>query len=200
MDIGSLFASEIQYEEELVMGLKLKLKPRDSGQLDTEMHLTLWPSAEKLCSLIPTLIPPTSSILELGAGTGLVGLFTAKTFPGSTVLITDGNTESVDLIQENIEANSLNARSSHFLWGESAGSFDVILGSDVIYDKDFIHPLLRTISLSLNSHGFSILANHTIRFNPLQRLFFEVAARVGLEVETIESNPIYIVRLTLKSN
>lgn len=93
MDLGSLFSSEIQYEDESILGITLKLKPRDSGQLDSAMHLTVWPSADRLCELIPSMIPQNSEILELGAGTGLVGLYTAKLFSSCSVLITDGNEE-----------------------------------------------------------------------------------------------------------
>lgn len=79
------------------------------------------------------------SILELGAGTGVVGL-TLGQF-GATVNLTDREPIVLELLKRNIAANALGAQvSSHRLdWGDSSTyllhqSFDLVIAADVLYE------------------------------------------------------------------
>lgn len=36
-----LFDSEFEYEIETIEDIKIKLKPRDAGQIDSQVHLTV---------------------------------------------------------------------------------------------------------------------------------------------------------------
>lgn len=91
--LGGMF-DDTEYEQETLHGISLKFKPRDCGQLDSCMHLTLWPAAEELILHIPKYITPHISILELGAGSGFVGIHTLKNYP-CTVTITDCEIEVI---------------------------------------------------------------------------------------------------------
>ncbi|XP_070813746.1 protein N-lysine methyltransferase METTL21A [Chaetodon trifascialis] len=90
--------------------------------------------------------------IELGAGTGLVGIVAALL--GAKVTITDRE-PALDFLSTNVEAN-LPPHSqgsvvvSELTWGEGldrypAGGFDVVLGADIVYLEDTFEPLLRTL-------------------------------------------------------
>lgn len=75
-----------------------------------------------------------SSVIELGAGTGVTGLLLARSFPDVRVELTD-LAEVVPLVHKNCSQVE-NATASVLRWGEPvatrAGAYDVIVGSDVI--------------------------------------------------------------------
>lgn len=79
------------------------------------------------------------AVLELGAGTGVVGLTLGRL--GSRVTLTDGEVEVMRLLQRNIQANSLEEKaSSHRLrFGETdhylaEHTYDLIVAADILYD------------------------------------------------------------------
>ncbi|KAF9970936.1 hypothetical protein BGZ73_006200 [Actinomortierella ambigua] len=89
-------------------------------------------------------------ILELGSGTGLVGLYAAKLFTGCTVHITD-QIPMMQIMDANIRLNELQ-QSTHALelnWGEpkpeSAPIPDVILLADCVYHEVAFQPLVQTL-------------------------------------------------------
>lgn len=106
---------------------------------------------------------PTAA-LELGSGTGLLGLFTGKRLaqsnPCSSVTLTDmeesvsrfhSQTQSIELLRANVTLNGLSeaqASCQYLKWGDFAASpllkeasYDLIVGSDIIYSKHVLTPL-----------------------------------------------------------
>ncbi|KAM6038931.1 EEF1A lysine methyltransferase 3 [Theristicus caerulescens] len=90
-------------------------------------------------------------VIELGAGTGIVGILAA--FLGGDVTITD-QPAALDQIRENIGLNFPGAapgrpRARALVWGQDAGAFpggyEVILGSDIFYHPPSFPPLLGTL-------------------------------------------------------
>uniref|UniRef100_UPI0037E82325 protein N-lysine methyltransferase METTL21A n=1 Tax=Semicossyphus pulcher TaxID=241346 RepID=UPI0037E82325 len=90
--------------------------------------------------------------IELGAGTGLVGI--VAVLLGAKVTITDRE-PALDFLSANVKAN-LPPESqgsvvvSELSWGEGlerypAGGFDLVLGADIIYLEDTFVPLLQTL-------------------------------------------------------
>ena len=91
--------------------------------------------------------------LELGSGTGLLGLFTIsrllKDNSDSSIIMTDMEDSSIDLIKENMKLNSLKdteAKVSYLKWGQfdtikEESSFDLIVGSDIIYSSSILECL-----------------------------------------------------------
>nr|XP_020497832.1 protein N-lysine methyltransferase METTL21A [Labrus bergylta]XP_020497835.1 protein N-lysine methyltransferase METTL21A [Labrus bergylta] len=91
-------------------------------------------------------------VIELGAGTGLVGIVAA--LMGAKVTITDRE-PALDFLSANVKANlPPESQESVFVselsWGEGlerypAGGFDLVLGADIIYLEDTFVPLLHTL-------------------------------------------------------
>jgi protein-lysine N-methyltransferase EEF2KMT len=107
------------------------------------------------------------SVLELGAGTGLLSIICAGPLSAAYVLATDGNANIDDNLNRNISLNPHLAKSGNrripleprrLEWGSEArlGSllpakggnvlYDTILGADLTYSPDAIEPLAVTIS------------------------------------------------------
>ncbi|XP_044043308.1 protein N-lysine methyltransferase METTL21A [Siniperca chuatsi] len=90
--------------------------------------------------------------IELGAGTGLVGIVAALL--GAKVTITDRE-PALDFLSANVKANlppdsQGSAVVSELSWGEGlerypAGGFDLVLGADIVYLEDTFVPLLQTL-------------------------------------------------------
>jgi Lysine methyltransferase len=184
--MDGLFDSEIEFEQEVIEGIKLKLKPRDSGQIESQVHLTVWPSAIELCKQSDRFIAQGANVLELGAGTGLLGIYISKNFD-CDVLITDGNYDSVQLIRDNIELNQTKAQAEVLTWGEKGRESNIIVGSDIIYSKPMVLPLVQTIKSTLLHNGTCYLANHFNRFGSLQDLFYTTCSLYNLNVVNLPS-------------
>lgn len=136
-----------------------------SDEIWKSTGLTVWKAAEYLADYIvkhPSLLAPTSKVLELGAGLGLCGLV-AQHLTDQSICITDGDTETLKTLRKNLRANR--SRSNVFcqqlLWGKASsqpfleqhGTFDVILAADVLYAASIIVPLLETIDMLLSETG-----------------------------------------------
>lgn len=122
------------------------------------------------------------SVLELGAGCGLVGLVASQT--ASHVLITDGDLAEVRLIASNAEAYAPNAnvRAAHLAWGaaatrraQEAGTlgcppvFDVVLAAQVVYVPACIPALVETFAACLAPGGEVWLYNEAVSVMSSQR-------------------------------
>ena len=181
-----LFDSEHEFELETIESIEIKLKPRDAGQIDSQVHLTVWPAALEMCRQSHTFMRPGCKVLELGAGTGLLGIYIKKNFD-CDVTITDGNTESVELIQENAERNGASVRAEVLVWGNQGPDCDIIVGSDIVYSKNVIRNLVSTIKQGLGQSGICYIANHFIRFGNLQKYFLEICDEFQINVTEVKS-------------
>jgi predicted nicotinamide N-methyase len=92
--------------------------------------------------LIATPPAPGTRILELGAGTGLVGLVAARL--GADVRMTDGDAGVVETLQRNVEINEMGGkvRCAVRRWAGPREcpeeKVDWVLGADVTYDQEAI--------------------------------------------------------------
>ena len=115
------------------------------------------------------------AVVELGAGSGLVGLLAARW--ASKVDITDGDEEEVSLIARNVEEHAPAggcALSARFLeWGaEPAAEFlrdaqqpdgyDVVLAAQVVYVPAAIGPLAQSIAALMKADGTALLYNDAV--------------------------------------
>jgi protein-lysine N-methyltransferase EEF2KMT len=138
------------------------------------------------------------NILELGAGTGFVGILAAK--KGAHVMLTDGSEAVVSKLHENLTLNQVTADVRPLWWGEKDPILDMcwdyILGADITYDEDICASLAVTYAQALRQGGVGILAA-TVRNESTLRAFtnqcgiFLVCSKIlisdlrELEVETI---------------
>lgn len=138
------------------------------------LSFQLWPAATTLVSLLdnhrchPTTTSPLSAllntiqsprrlrILELGSGTGLVGIAAAAIL-GANVTVTD-LPHVIPNLRFNAEANSSvlavhggSVDVAALGWGENehmvaiGREFDLIIGSDVVYHDHLYQPLIETL-------------------------------------------------------
>lgn len=128
-------------------------------------------------------------ILELGSGTGVVGL-TAASLGAADVILTD-KPELMQLLEQNIEANDLtsNARATPLLWGEDVATAcddavlkaDIIIGSDLLYAPESFELLLDTMLQVCESHDTQVWLAYPIRFT--EKVFFDQAREYFYELE-----------------
>lgn len=100
------------------------------------------------------------SILELGAGTGLVGILATKM--GANVMATDGSDTVVTKLGGNFKLNDVSAESGVLWWGEEneilERKWDFIVGADITYDEDVCSSLAETYALGMKRGATGILA------------------------------------------
>ncbi|MBF0523930.1 MAG: methyltransferase domain-containing protein [Deltaproteobacteria bacterium] len=111
----------------------------------------------RFMSMIPT--DPAKPVLELGAGMGVTGLF-ASAF-GHEVILTDLEDEALDFARINIAENKLTnvtVRRLDWMEPDMDRKFDLIIGSEILYEKSVFPPLVALIDRLLTDDGVIYLA------------------------------------------
>ncbi|KAI5953885.1 hypothetical protein CANMA_004724 [Candida margitis] len=111
------------------------------------------------------------TVVELGCGTGLLGLSLAKhchkRSPLHKIIMTDGSTAVFDNLQESLERNNLSESNvlqfQQLIWGEPLtinGNVDLIIAADITYDVGVFETLCNTINdfFTLKNLQFAIIA------------------------------------------
>ncbi|XP_044934593.1 protein N-lysine methyltransferase METTL21A isoform X2 [Mustela putorius furo] len=174
----------VPYEETAGVGLQKFHKPlatfsfashtiqirQDWRQLG--VAAVVWDAAVVLCTYLEmgAVELRGCSAVELGAGTGLVGIVAALL--GAHVTITDRKV-ALEFLKSNVQANlpphiQPNAVVKELTWGQNLGSyspgeFDLILGADIIYLEETFADLLQTLE-HLSSKRSVILLACRIRY------------------------------------
>jgi predicted nicotinamide N-methyase len=120
----------------------------------------LWPAAKYLAeAVVREGFAPGTSALELGCGSGLVGL--AALASGLDVTFSDYVPLTVELALENAARNGFAAaRGLHVDWrSPPAASFPLILAADVTYDRANVDPLLDVLDRMLARGGVAWIAD-----------------------------------------
>jgi predicted nicotinamide N-methyase len=121
----------------------------------------LWPSALALAEYILENGPVFAgrSVLEIGCGLGLSGIAASRS--GANVLFTDYDTYALEYTKENYLRNfNQPARVSIMDWRQPqlAEKFDLIIGSDVLYEKRWLEPVFNLLRTLLKADGEAIIA------------------------------------------
>lgn len=132
-----------------------------------------------------------NAVLELGSGCGITGIALSKMKGVQSVIMTDYDLGSLQLISENIQLNGNDDNisshvisSSHYLeWGAPISptiqqlplfppqGFRLVVGADLVYSKDVIPALLRTVrSLLHESLGVFVLVS-SFRLSDVSELY-----------------------------
>eukprot|EP00977_Amphora_coffeiformis_P021244 scaffold9085_cov215-Amphora_coffeaeformis.AAC.12 len=160
---------------------------RDADAVWQSTGVTLWRASEYLCDYLTqkkakgTLsFDGRPRILELGAGLGLVGLWAHHLMPNGNVCITDGDTDALKLLRQNVQRNQLSHSSSNnggggggggvvtahqLIWGKDTTQtfvkmhndrYDMILASDIVYAAVIVEPLWETVALLLKKTASAV--------------------------------------------
>ncbi|NXT62630.1 MT21D methyltransferase, partial [Chaetops frenatus] len=164
-------------------GPALRLEQRAAGGVGC----VVWDAALVLAKFLETGACPLARrhVLELGAGTGAVGIMAATL--GANVTVTDLE-ELQELLMVNIENNKHlvtgSVRAKVLKWGEDVTEFqpppDYILMADCIYYEESLEPLLKTLK-DLTGPDTCVLCcyeQRTVGKNPeIERKYFELLQR-----------------------
>jgi predicted nicotinamide N-methyase len=120
----------------------------------------VWPSGLVLAETLAQMDNlENKRVLELGCGIGFPSMVAASR--GAQVVATDFIPEALDLLQENARLNDIQLETTLFDWLHpiEIGRFDIVVASDVLYDKWHIDALLSVISLTLDAGGHAHVAD-----------------------------------------
>nr|XP_056717512.1 protein N-lysine methyltransferase METTL21A isoform X2 [Euleptes europaea] len=127
----------------------------------------VWDAAVVLCTYLETgeVDLRGRSVIELGAGTGLLGIVAALL--GAHVTITDREA-ALAFLKANVQANlptDIQPRAivKELTWGQnltsfSAGEYDFILGADIVYLEETFADLLQTLDHLCADHTVILLS------------------------------------------
>lgn len=171
--------------------LKLNLDIIEGEAQTVDSGSLIWDAGRVLSEYLTDNMSQVSGkrILELGAGTGVVGL-TAASLGATDVILTD-KPELMPLIEQNIKANGVatNARAMPLVWGDdvtTAGDdnllmADIVCGSDLLYAPDSFGFLLDTLLQVCQPVHTQVWFAYPNRFT--EEIFFEQAIEHFDELE-----------------
>ncbi|MGD9900873.1 MAG: methyltransferase [Calditrichaceae bacterium] len=149
----------------------------------------LWPSAIAISRFVaahPDLIGD-KSVLELGCGLGLSSLFIAMQDPAS-LLLTDYEQPALEMSLRNFKLNNMSLPETAILdWRQPELNrlFEVIIASDILYEKRFFHPLIRLFGKFLEPGGHIIIAEPN---RNIAKDFFKLLRDAGYEYDEIRDS------------
>lgn len=115
----------------------------------------LWPSEELLSTLMLTENIHDIRILEIGCGIGLASIVLRHR--GANITATDYNPDAAEFLAENTALNDLEPITCICAdWQEenpTLGRFDLIIGSDLLYDRHNVEPLVTFLNIHAETDG-----------------------------------------------
>ena len=146
----------MDYVEEVIplSGRQLVLlRPRDTNAMLVEEAFEheellpywaeLWPSSVALARAVSELQLDGVRVVELGCGLGLPGIVAA--LGGATVLATDWSPDALVFAARNAALNGVELRTARLSWAAPelpAGTFELVLAADVLYERRNVAQLL----------------------------------------------------------
>ncbi|AFM25927.1 class I SAM-dependent methyltransferase [Desulfomonile tiedjei] len=131
---------------------------------DSSERLTFWwgitSAAIALAKHVQSFEIGGKQAIELGCGLGLAGVTAGLC--GAEVLFTDFMPKALNFADKNARLNGLHNFATGFLdWEQpgSIGKFDLILGSEILYDYFFHGSLIELFRKILNPEGTILLAD-----------------------------------------
>lgn len=142
----------------------------------------IWPSARMLSQRILREDGRGRSLLELGCGVGLVALAAARA--GFSVVATDYYHEALEFARLNADRNGFAQIATRFIdWRElpdDLGVFDVVTGSDVLYERPNAALVAGALAATLAPGGLGLVTDPSRR---VAAAFPEVCQQHGLTAE-----------------
>jgi predicted nicotinamide N-methyase len=148
----------------------------------------IWPSARVLASYIAHLDGRGRSLLELGCGTGVVA--TAGVIAGFRVCATDYYEDALRFTTVNVAEHTGQMPETRLVdWRAlptDLGRFDLVVGSDVLYERSYGRLVARAIDITLTRGGEAVIADPG---RIAAEDFIRDAAERGLRLATREAVP-----------
>ena len=149
----------------------------------------VWPSARVLAARVLAERGAGRSLLELGCGVGLVAVAAARA--GFDVTVTDYYEDALLFARANVwratgeepEARLVDWRAMP----RDLGRFDVVVASDVLYERPYAQLVARALALTLARGGMALVADPGRVAAPA---FLDAATALGLDVGEPEEHPI----------
>lgn len=168
--------------------------------------IRLWEAGIVLADYLAGQKPePGTTLLELGAGLGATGLVAASA--GYEVTLTDYEDRILKFQKINAAASNLpNVRVEMLDWlnPKDLGTYDVIVGAEVLYREEFFEPLIAIFRKSLKPNGVIYLAHDASRQNSAP--FLEMASEyfsIGMvkkRLKSLEQDKVILLARLQKKN
>lgn len=142
-------------------------------------------------SSLPAVSARSRSVLELGAGTGIVGITMAR-LGAKQVALSDFEPEVWELLQQNIVANNVKGVAKVHLcdWRDKStyfdDTFDIVVAADVLYSTRE-RMFARALAAHVTSSNVAYVASPFRKDSDLM-VFFQEASRLGLTFERLEDS------------
>lgn len=146
----------------------------------------LWPAAAKTAAmLLQYAVQDNIQTLEIGCGAGMTGI--AALMCGHRVTFSDVVPDAVKLAIANAALNGFSTSEGLVLnWSNPVDrKFDLIIGSDVLYEVSSHTPLMQTLDSMLAQHG-EVWLGDTGRGNALS--FIDMSRQRGWHVRVFDEN------------
>ncbi len=166
------------YLEELI-------ETKDVGPKDLPYWAKLWDTSFILAYFIGKQpIIPWQRMLEIGAGVGVVGLYASLC--GHNVTITDIEEDALLFSRANVLMNNSGAEVRKLDWNtpDIGDRYEVIFGSEVIYDRENYPLLVGFLRKALAPNGTIFLAKNSSLHAPA---FFEELTRYFKFKQTVQT-------------
>jgi predicted nicotinamide N-methyase len=171
------------------ISFQVKGVKRHLGQTLNSTGLTIWRAADRLGDYIASHAERfrQKAIIELGCGLGVCAILLDKLDVNATVVATDGDELTMELLQANLVHAHTSDRVSatRLWWGQHQAFvqqhptlFDMVIAADVIYEAAQVEPLVQTVCAILRPKG-EFLLSFAHRNVPVDRLL-NCAERHGL--------------------
>eukprot|EP00930_Biecheleria_cincta_P009370 TRINITY_DN111105_c0_g1_i1.p1 TRINITY_DN111105_c0_g1~~TRINITY_DN111105_c0_g1_i1.p1 ORF type:complete len:217 (+),score=47.02 TRINITY_DN111105_c0_g1_i1:56-706(+) len=169
----------------------------------------VWPGALAMAEWVAdNPVIKNCKVVELGAGTGLVGL-TASATGAAHVVLTD-LPPALDALKANVAMNSkrhADIEVQQLCWGsqedlEAVGTADVVLAADVVYDLDTHEPLAKTIQgFLLRNRSARCFLVQELRWKDVQRWFNECLEDLGLYIDqtALPAQDMWLYEISMKA-
>jgi len=129
---------------------------------DFPLWSKIWEASMVLADhLAGMTVDPHKSFLEIGCGIGLVGIVAASF--GHRVMMTENNPNALDFAHANAATNdvylesNLEIRELDWNTPQLKGTYDYVIGSEVVYKESDFPPILKLFKTYLKDRGEIIL-------------------------------------------
>ena len=132
----------------------------------------IWEAAIVLTDhLVHLELDTRQTVLEVGAGMGITGLFLGAF--GHPVTVTDYNEDALALLQKNVDHNQLDSIAVEKLdWHnpEIEGKFDIVCGAELIYKESDVAPVVNLLKTYVKPGGTIYMAHDIRRMSMIEFL------------------------------